>query len=251
MLNPFTRAMLDRSGISKGMRVLDVGSGAGDVALLCAEAVGVAGEVTGVDRAPAAVETAGQRARTAGFLNVHFVAGDPVETAFEQPFDAVVGRLVLMHQPDPVSMLRKLSRLLRPGGIIAFQEYDISGAAHSFPECRTYEQGLAWIAAAFTKTGTDVRLGAKLYSAFVAAGLPMPELTLNAGVWGGADSQGATLLTDVVRTLLPVITGRGIASHQEVDIGTLSQRVQAELLASGGVIIAPSLISCWARLPLS
>jgi ubiquinone/menaquinone biosynthesis C-methylase UbiE len=133
--------------------------------------VGPTGEVIGVDRAAAAVETAKQRAQDAGIGNVTFAAGDLAEMPFQEPFDAVVGRLVLMHQPDPVPMLRILSRLLRPGGILAFQEFDISGA-HSLPQSQTYEQCVEWIGAALNAMGTDIRMGLKLYSAFTEAGLP-------------------------------------------------------------------------------
>jgi SAM-dependent methyltransferase len=53
-LDPITRRFLCEAGIVSGMRVLDVGSGAGDVAFLAAELVGATGEVVGVDLAPAA-----------------------------------------------------------------------------------------------------------------------------------------------------------------------------------------------------
>ncbi|MGH9666924.1 MAG: class I SAM-dependent methyltransferase, partial [Bryobacteraceae bacterium] len=247
-LEPFTRRMLEQAGVSRNMRVLDVGSGAGDVALLCALLVGPAGEVIGVDRAPAAVETAMERACGAGFGNVSFLAGDPCEMPFEKPFDAVVGRLVLMHQPDSVAMLRKLSRLLRPGGIVAFQEFDIAGA-HSFPPAQTFEQGLQWIMAAFAGAGTDPRMGLKLYPTFVAAGLPGPSLSLDAGIWGGANNPVGPMLTDVVRSLLLAIEKFGIATPAQVQIDSLQERIQAEILAAGGVAIMPSLIGAWTRLP--
>ena len=154
----FIRRMLQQAGRSQGMRVLDVGSGVGDVAFLCASLVGPTGEVIGIDTATAAVQNAQQRARRAGLRNVTFALGNPSEMPIEKSFDAVVGRLVLMHQPDPIAMLRKLSGVLRRGGIVAFQEFDIS-AAHSFPPSRTFEQCLKWIAAAFVKAGTDTRMG--------------------------------------------------------------------------------------------
>lgn len=47
ILNPFTRRMLDDAGLQAGMRVLDTGTGAGDVALLAAELVGPGGSVSG------------------------------------------------------------------------------------------------------------------------------------------------------------------------------------------------------------
>jgi cyclopropane fatty-acyl-phospholipid synthase-like methyltransferase len=50
LIDPITRRFFGEAGIEEGMRVLDVGSGAGDVALLAAELVGASGAVVGVDR---------------------------------------------------------------------------------------------------------------------------------------------------------------------------------------------------------
>jgi ubiquinone/menaquinone biosynthesis C-methylase UbiE len=245
---PFTRRMLEHAGLSPGMRVLDVGTGAGDVALLCASLVGPQGAITAVDRAPEAVETARQRARGAGLANVTFAIGDPAGMAFETPFDAVVGRLVLMHQREPAAMLRKLSAMVRPGGIVAFQEYDISGA-RTFPPAPTFEQCIRWVTAALNSAGTDSQMGARLYSIFIEAGLPGPSMSLDAGIWGGAENPGATMVTEVVRSLLPLLVKTGIATEEQVDIGSLRERIQREILAAGGVAIMPSLIGAWTRIP--
>jgi SAM-dependent methyltransferase len=66
-------------------------------------------------------------AHAQGLDNVRFLEGDPAEIAFDYPFDAVVGRLILMYYPDPVEAVRKLARHLRPGGLIVFQEFDYGG----------------------------------------------------------------------------------------------------------------------------
>src|SRR5271155_4260626 len=112
---PFTRHLLQLAGIHPGMRVLDVGCGSGDVAFLAGDLVGSRGKVIGVDRAASAVGWASARARSRGISNVTFLEGDPAEMQFDQPFDAVVGRLVLMYYPDPVNTVRKLIRHLRDG----------------------------------------------------------------------------------------------------------------------------------------
>ncbi len=247
IFEPFTRRMITEAGVLEGMRVLDVGAGTGDVAFLCASAVGPAGQVIGVDRAQAAVETAQGRALSFGLGNVTFALGDPSEMSFEKPFDAIVGRLVLMHQPDPVVMLSKLSRLLRRGGIIAFQEFQIGGP-HSFPSVPAYEQCMEWIKAAFAATGTDTQMGAKLYSAFIDAGLPPPSMSLDAGIWGGDDNPAAMMMTEVIRSLLPLLEKSGIATKEQVGINSLQDRIQREILAAGGVAMSPSLIGAWTRL---
>jgi 2-polyprenyl-3-methyl-5-hydroxy-6-metoxy-1,4-benzoquinol methylase len=48
--------------------------------------------------------------------------------AVDEPVDAVIGRLILMHLPDPVAILRHLAGQIRPGGLIAFGETDITPA---------------------------------------------------------------------------------------------------------------------------
>jgi predicted RNA methylase len=70
--SPDTRA----PGLEPGMRVLEVGSGAGDVALLAAELVGPEGEVVGVEVDGAALKVARGRAQSLGLRNVSFVQGD-------------------------------------------------------------------------------------------------------------------------------------------------------------------------------
>ena len=250
LFEPFTRRMLQSAGLEPGMRVLDVGSGSGDVAFLAAEFVGPQGEVIGVDRAPAAVSTATERAQAAGPQNVTFQAGDVAQMAFAEPFDAVIGRLVLLYQPDPAEILARLAGLLRPGGIIAFQEFDM-GAARSFPTAPLLEQCLSWIRAAFEHTGADIAMGLKLFSTFVAAGLPQPNMSLDAAAGGGEDNPAALLVPELVRTLLPVIEKFGIATAAEVDPDSLRERMQAEILERNSVVISPSLIAAFTRKPVN
>lgn len=90
LFSDFTRQVLLSAGLTKGMRVLDVGSWVGDVSLLCAELVGPKGEVVGVDRDPAAVELAQERARVAWIGHATFREGELLALDLDAPFDAVV-----------------------------------------------------------------------------------------------------------------------------------------------------------------
>jgi ubiquinone/menaquinone biosynthesis C-methylase UbiE len=135
MLEDLTGALLRRSGLSEGMRVLDIGCGVGDVSLLAARIVGKDGSVVGVDRAAPSLEIArgraNRRAGLSGIASISFIEADLTTFEPEETFDAIIGRFVLLYIPDPASALRRLSRSLRPGGSIAFNEYDMTTCAQT------------------------------------------------------------------------------------------------------------------------
>ena len=66
VMRPLTLRMLEAAGVCRGMDVLDVGCGVGDVSLLLSEIVGDEGSVVGVDVDQAALEVAEQRRTTLG-----------------------------------------------------------------------------------------------------------------------------------------------------------------------------------------
>ncbi|HET7093793.1 MAG TPA: methyltransferase domain-containing protein, partial [Thermomicrobiales bacterium] len=76
LFDRLTRRFLADAGIAPGMTVLDIGSGAGDVAFAAADLVGPYGRVIGVDLNPAILEMARARAAAEGRHNVEFIAGD-------------------------------------------------------------------------------------------------------------------------------------------------------------------------------
>ncbi|HEX6596593.1 MAG TPA: class I SAM-dependent methyltransferase, partial [Acidimicrobiales bacterium] len=129
-----TRHLFAQAGIGPGMRVLDVGCGVGDVSLLAASIVGPTGAVVGVDTDVEALAVAQARADGAGLEHLQFVQGDLRDATFEAPFDAVVGRFVLMYLADPADAVRQVRRHVPPGGIVAFQEFQFEGLMRSFPD---------------------------------------------------------------------------------------------------------------------
>jgi ubiquinone/menaquinone biosynthesis C-methylase UbiE len=247
MFEPFTRQLFQEAGLREGMRVLDVGCGSGDVALLAREIVGPTGVVVGVDRAAAAIGRAKARAEGQRMSNVQFIEGDPTLTRFDEGFDAIVGRLILMYYPDPIDAMRKLLAHLRPGGIVAFQEFDASGCK-SHPASPTYERCTNWIIRTLQLSGADSHIGLKLYGIFRSSGLSAPMLRLDGAISGGR-SAPYEALAEVVRSLLPAIERFGVASAAEVEIDSLALRIRDEVLAQDSVVVAPLLIGAWARHP--
>jgi 2-polyprenyl-3-methyl-5-hydroxy-6-metoxy-1,4-benzoquinol methylase len=246
LIDPITRRFLDAAGIGTGMRVLDIGSGAGDVALLCADLVGPAGEVVGTDLAQAAITVAEQRARDAGVGMVSFRHGDAAELDFERPFDAIVGRYVLQFMPNPAESLRRIVRHLRPGGAVVFHELDWDGARSS-PPSPTYDRVCGWLSRTIEATGAQVRLGSRLAAVFAGAGLPWPSMRMEAVIASGPSAaEVVALVTDLVATQLPSIQRLGIASAVEVDHPTLAERILAEV-GAGGTLFGRSEIGAWTR----
>jgi ubiquinone/menaquinone biosynthesis C-methylase UbiE len=156
LYDDYTEHALRLAGLRPGMRVLDIGCGPGDVSFVAARLVGPTGTVLGVDAAPTMVELARARAREKGLSTVHFTL-DAVDTIVpDEPVDAVIGRLILMHLPHPAATLRRLSSFVRPGGVVAFSENDIT-ATRSIPNIPLFGQVAAAIVRAFEAMGSALR----------------------------------------------------------------------------------------------
>jgi SAM-dependent methyltransferase len=248
LLNPFTLRMFENAGITTGMRVLDVGCGPGDVSLLAAEMVGKTGSVLGVDTNADMLKVAQARAQQAGIKHVSFLAADIRDLALDGQYDALVGRLILEHLPEHTAILERLLHHLRPGGVVAFQEYDMIGLADAMlPHSPLLEQRSSWVLQVFQRVGVELRMGMKLSSEFLKVGLPAPELRYEAAIGGGPSWIGYEWFADSVRALLPLILQFGIATAEEVGIETMEDRLREEIISLGGVARLPALVSAWTR----
>lgn len=113
-----------RLGVSPGTRLLDVGCGAGQLALIAARA---GAQVTGCDIATNWLEKARARAATEG-LKVTFEEGDAEALPYEDgQFDAVVSLVGAMFAPRPDRVAAELTRVCRPGGMIAMANWTPGG----------------------------------------------------------------------------------------------------------------------------
>src|SRR5258708_14563688 len=94
VLRGFLASAFRAAGIEPGMRVLDLGCGVGDVAMLAADLVGPTGSVVGIHLDAASVAWANKRVTEAGYANIRFQTTEFWDFADSAPFDALVGRFI-------------------------------------------------------------------------------------------------------------------------------------------------------------
>jgi SAM-dependent methyltransferase len=115
LLEPFGSTLVHACRIGRGVHVLDVAAGTGNVALAAARA---GASVVASDLTPALIETGRRRAAERG-LSVEWVEADAEALPFaDAVFDAVTSSIGVMFAPDQVTAAQELLRVCRPGGVI-------------------------------------------------------------------------------------------------------------------------------------
>ncbi|ALA58135.1 class I SAM-dependent methyltransferase [Nitrospira moscoviensis] len=118
------REFYERLNVAPGCKLLDVGCGSGQLALLAARD---GAEVVGVDIAGNLVERARARARAEG-LTARFEEADAEALPFEDArFDVVTSLIGAMFAPQPDRVARELLRVCVPGGMIAMANWTPQG----------------------------------------------------------------------------------------------------------------------------
>lgn len=240
----FTRRLLDDAGISGGMRVLDIGCGSGDVALIAADLVGPTGAVVGVDRDSGAIAAARDRARLDGMGHAAFEVADLARLPDLGMFDAIVGRRVLMYQADPVAALRGLQPFLRSGGLVVLQEHDTTMTPASVRDMPLHATAQGWMKRTIEREGADIHMGFNLHHVLAAAGMLVCRVIAEAIVQTPTQKYPVGA---IIRAMLPRIVGLGVATEEEIDIETLDSRLDAERMATGATYVGDVMFGAWAR----
>jgi SAM-dependent methyltransferase len=248
MLRSITERLLRNAGIDAGMRVLDLGCGAGDVSMLAAELVGPAGSVVGIDRNQEVLNVAKMRAEEAGLRQISFVRASVEEFFADEPFDLVIGRYILVHQPEPVAMLCNAARLVRPGGAIAFHEIRLNDDIKSFPCVPLWDLTANLVRIALKSSVPNYDCADRLVEHFLEADLPDPHLFCEKLIGGGADSPLYGSLAELLRTLQPLLGRTGIMTAETVAMEGLESRLRNAVVEARSQIYGPGQVCAWARL---
>lgn len=246
-LAPLTERLFREAGLGTGQRVLDLGSGVGDVAMLAARMVGSSGEVVGVERDSRSIARARARVAETGLRNVSFIQSDVDQIATDKSFDAAVGRFILMYVPDPVAVLCSVSRMVRPGGVLAFQEPTWAAALAIAAHLPLWSAALSVSRETFQRTGANPELGLVLHRTFHEAGLPAPTLSLE--VMLGSDWDFMRNFCDALYSLRPQIERLNVSVEKLGDLDDLPARLQSEVELARAVVGLPGIVGAWSRKP--
>lgn len=236
------------------MRVLVLGRGLADVALLVAERVGRRGAVIGTHADPWVVAEARRRAADECFDQVTFRAASLERVDLQGPVDAVVGRFFLMNERDPVRAIRLAASMVHDGGRIVFQEwhYDsiLWAETSDWPHLPLYRQFAHWLIEGLRRRHAHVDMGLRLINAFTEAGLPVPTVRTDLRMVHGPGSLGYAFFETAIRELLPTIERCGLASALDVQVDTLAERLERETVGATGHLFLPLQVGAWTRAPV-
>jgi SAM-dependent methyltransferase len=251
LLRPFTDKYLRAAGVVPGMRVLDLGSGVGDVALLAGDIVGPSGKVIGLDRDGSALERASRRAREQGCSSwVSFQTTNLDDFSTAEEFDAVVGRYILLYQSDAAATIKQMARFLRPGGIVVFHEIVFGQAETSFPPCELWQQISSLVGEVFRRGGAPPDFGLRLGRTFLDAGLPFPTVVAEAVVGGGPGSIVFPWLAATAVNTAPRMKELGLTPPEGIALDhTLASKLEEAAVSLGCQIQGPMQYGAWSRKP--
>jgi len=116
--------LVELADVSLGERVLDAGTGSGDVAMCAAARVGPTGMVLGIDIAEVMLERARHKIDAAGLTNVELRHVDAAHLPFgDRTFDVVTAGFSILFLPDVLAALREWKRVVTSGGRVALTLY--------------------------------------------------------------------------------------------------------------------------------
>ena len=211
-----TNKFFDRLNIQKEWKCLDVGAGPGFVSMDLRERVGENGEITVLEPSKFYLEWFEQEAGKKGWKNITFVNGTAESSQLpEKYYDLIFARWVIGFVSDPEKFLGQLLRSLRPGGVIAIQDYIYEGLS-LFPRGGPFE-GMPDVIRAYWRSGSgDPDIAARIPMMFRKFGIRLKEYSPNV-LSGGPESGVMEWAHRFFTTHIQTMVDKGIITQHQGD----------------------------------
>jgi len=237
-----TEALLTAIGVAPGWRCLDLACGLGDVTRLMAARVGATGRVVGVDVERRFLDLA----RIAAPATVTYREADACATGLPaEGFDLVHGRFLFAGSAGLDALLAEAIRLVRPGGVVALQEQDLSTTA-CHPPHPAFARLKAMLGAGLEQSGTGRGVARRLFGLLRQAGLRAPRYHPFLVSCQAGDPQ-AEWLPQTVESLRGTILQAGLMAGPALD--QMIAECRAHLADPGTTATLYTVVQVWARKP--
>jgi SAM-dependent methyltransferase len=179
--DPVSHSLFDRLKIRRGWKILEIGPGQGSLHLELRRRA--TAPVDAVERSQAFASRLQTMARRDGFGYGQFWRTDLIDAPLEKStYDLIFARWVFLFLPNPETHIRKLARALKPGGLLAVQDYHRDTFA-LIPRPPEWFDFMLADRAFFASQGGDVSIGSRLPDLYCQAGLTLAdvEVTIKTG----------------------------------------------------------------------
>jgi SAM-dependent methyltransferase len=242
LFNGVTQRRLLERGLDEGWRCLEVGCGAGGIALWMADRAGSEGHVVATDLDTRFVDPSG---RSNLEVQEHNILIDEVE---EGSFDLVHARAVVEHLPERERVLAKLISALRPGGWLVLEDVHFGGpmaaaaSRYFYPRQQgdVVERMYRAIDLVFAAAGADASFGPALPGSMKDAGLLDVGGDVHAPIVQGGSERW---VTGTVEQLAERLVATGVVTAEEIDT------FLAVAAAERSHYLPPPLVGAWGRRP--
>jgi len=208
--------LFERAGLCAGQHVLDLGCGPGFTTLELACVVGPTGRVLAADQSARFLATLRRECERLGLRQVQARLGPVEELALEPAsLDAAYARWLFCWLPDPLVVLQRVARALKPGGVLLLQEYVDWGAMQLFPRGPAFARGVEACLASWKAGGATIDFAAELPELAPRAGLVLEHLRPRARL-ARVGALEWRWLDQFFRLYLPKVVERGLLSAREL-----------------------------------
>ncbi len=205
-----TIALLDRAGLDRGARCLEIGAGAGSIVRWMAGRVGPSGLVIALDKkATYLQQLQGETVRV--------IEGNLKDLSLDHPIDLAHARYVLIHNTNDGELLEKIRSAVKPGGTVVLEEPDFTSAALlQLEQDNAVQRVNHAICTMFTDSGLDPSSGLRLPQKVVEAGFDLAHIESRIHLCAG-EAPIARVMAESADVLREKYVKTGLATDEDID----------------------------------